>query len=170
MGERKIGLVYGLQVQTAWGPRPSTLLLTDQRSIFFLEGGKRAGLATALGGVAGALLVRGLSAQDQADYEGLDPEKLVVEKEHVSIPHHNLQHLRLRKIGYGASLRVKYTRPDGKIKKLKAQLSAPKEFLRKRKEEGLKRGAAFRAYAERVKEAYEKALPPGMAHRTEWRI
>lgn len=170
LGETKIGLVPGLQVQRAWGPRPSTLLVTDHRSIFFLEGGKGAALVTALVGAAAAGFGGGPSAQDQADYESLDPERLTRERENVTIPHGAVQHLRLRRLGAGASLKIRYATSDGKATKLKAQLMVPGKFWQKMKAEGAKRGEAFRAYMEQVKETYLKALPPSLAHRTEWRI
>ncbi len=160
-----------LQVQRAWGPRPSTLLVTDQRSIFFLEGGKGAYMASALlGAAAASTFVGGATAQDQSDYEKLDPGTLTVEKENVAIPHTALRHLRFRRRGATASLRIRYTLADGKSAKLKAQLVVPGKYWREMKSQGVKRSEAFRAYWERVREAYLNALPPSLAHRTEWRI
>ncbi len=170
MGETKIGVIPGLMIQGAMGPRTYGLLLTDQRSIFVLEKESKALLGGVLGGALGAVIADAAAAEKRIDYEAVDPDRLAAEKKNILIPHASVEWLRLKRLGRSFSLSIKYARPDGKAKRLKAHVLPPKTFLESRKAEGVKGGVARREFAAKVREAYERAFPSHLAHRMEWRL
>jgi hypothetical protein len=168
--ESKVAVVPGLKVTRSISVRTYVLLLTDQRSIFILQKESKAGLGAVLGGAVGAYIAEAMASVRQIDPDNLDPELLAGDVKNISVPHASLQHVKLRKLGRSYKLVLKYDRPGRVSGKLSAQVIPPRAYMRRKKAEGIGGGAARHEFALKVRRAFERALPPSIAHRMEWRI
>jgi len=169
MGENKIALVPRVMMKGAMGPKDYGLLITDQRSIFVLEKASKAAL---LGAIGDALL----SDKKTVDYASEDIGKLAADDSNTVVPHAGIQKLHLKK-GFSSytmsnayTLLVDYVDSAGKSRSLKAFLVPPQEMLETRKAAGVDKKTAIEEYAKSARKAFEQALPPSAAQRTEWDV
>ncbi len=163
MTERKVAVVPHVVVSGALGPREYGILLTDERTIFVLESASKAGLGAVLGGVVGAAVAGGLATRTYVDYEHEDPERLASQEDNIAVPHRALQSLQIKKTLGSHVLRMEYVRPDGKAKKIAAQIVPTQDLFRQGRSTGLKPKEVSADYARKVQEAFRQALPPNMA-------
>jgi len=167
--ETKIGLVPRAIVTGATGGvREYGVLITDKRSIFVLEKGVSAWAS----GAVGAVIASAASTKKTFDYQNASPEELASMAKSVSIQHDSVRRLRLKKGFWRAvpNLLIEYDDPGGKRRKLKALLQPPGELMKQQKKEGMGRKKVLLEYATKVKEAYQKALPPTQSMQAEWQI
>ena len=170
MDETKVALIPNIVLQGAMGPKQYGLLLTDRRSIFVLESAAKVGLGAVLGGVVGAAIAQAAATRERVDYERASLPVLVSNPKNVIVPHDSIQSLGLRwKLG-SYRLRIEYVREDGKEKKLEALVVPPAEQIRENKARGLPAKMGLMAYAERVKLAYQRALPSAVGAKAEWGV
>ncbi len=168
MPERKVAVVPHIVVAGALGPKEYGILLTDERAIFVLERASKAGLAGALGGAVGAAVAGGLADRKYVDYEHEDPERLASDPDNITVPHRAIQSLQMKKTLGSHVLRLEYLRPDGKSKKIAAQVVPTRELFRQGKETGIRPKQVSADYARKVQEAFRQALPPNVAAGAVW--
>jgi hypothetical protein len=70
----------------------------------------------------------------------------------------------------GYSLMIEYLDSDQKKQFLIADTVPPKELVERRKREGIKPKETRRQYAAKSQEVFEKALPPLIAQKAEWKL
>jgi hypothetical protein len=170
MAEEKVGLIPKVVVQDSWGPKEYGILLTNERSIFVLESDSKTGAGYLLGGVVGAAIAAKMSDRKSVDYENTDIETMVRSEKSIAIPHYAIKRLRLKK-GLGTyTLLLEYATAGGKKRKLNASVVPPPEYVKKRKDMGIKQKVAVREYVEKVRDAYSRALPFGIQQKAEWAI
>lgn len=170
MDETKVALIPRVIMAGALGPKEYAILLTDRRSILVLEDASKAGLGAALGGVVGAAIARAASTRREIDYAHADPERLAQDEKNLVISYIAIRRLELRKKLAGYSLLIEYARSDGKLKKVQAAIVPPADHIKSEKARGVPTKATARAYAEHVRDALKKALPPGQAAAAEWSL
>ncbi len=168
MAERKVAVVPHVVVAGALGPREYGILLTDERTIFVLESSSKAGLGAALGGAVGAAVAGGLATRKYVDYEREDPERLAADENNFAVPHRAIQNLQIKKALGSHVLRLEYVRPDGKSKKIAAQIVPTQDLVHQGKAAGLRPRDVSADYARKVQDAFRQALPPNIAARAEW--
>lgn len=168
MPERKIAVIPHVVVAGALGPKEYGVLLTDERSIFVLENASKAGLGAVLGGAVGAAVAGGLATRKYVDYEHDDPERLASDPDNIAVPHGAIQSLQLKRTLASHVLRLEYVRPDGKSKKIAAQIVPTQDLIRQGKATGIRPKEVSADYARRVQEAFRQALPPNVAAGAEW--
>jgi hypothetical protein len=124
------------------------------------------------GAVAGALIAEGAARRRSLDWERKEPSALASDRKNIAVPHAALQRLRLdRSWGtYTYRLRAEYTNPEGKRKKLEFMVIPPRDYVKRRKGEGVTAKGAKREYARQLVTAFRRALPPAVAMRAEWRL
>lgn len=167
--ENKVALIPRVMMKGAMGPKDYGLLITDRRAIFVLEKASKAALLGALGDAL-------LSEKKTFDYAGEDIEKLASDGNNTVVPHESIQKLHLKK-GFSSytmsnayTLLVDYSDPTGKSRSVKAFLTPPQEFLDQKKKEGVDKKTAVEEYARSARKAFERALTPSAASRTEWDV
>lgn len=168
MEERKIGLAPRVMAQGAMGPKEYAVLVTDKRSIFVLELKSKAGIGGVLGGAIGALIASAADSRRILDYENENPEMLASEKGSIAIPHDSLEHVRFKSGTLGNSMHIKYRTEAGKTKKLEVSLVPPSDYIRERKDTGVKGKAAMQEYVNEVQSLFRRALPLTAAAKVEW--
>lgn len=168
MPERKVAVIPHIVVAGALGPREYGILLTDERTIFVLESSSKAGLGAALGGAVGAAVAGGLATRRYVDYEQEDPERLALDPDNIAIPHAAIQSLQLKKTLGSHVLRLEYVRPDGKSKKIAAQVVPTQDLIRRGKQTGIRPKEVSADYVRKVQDAFRQALPPNVAAGAEW--
>jgi hypothetical protein len=166
--ETKIALVPRVVLTGAMGPRDYGLLLTDRRSIFVLETNPKVLLGAVLGGAIGAAVAQSVSSRASVDYHGATPDDLAGRSKSIVVPHDSILRLAFRRKLGGHRLRIEYRREDGKSKTLDSVVVPPAEHLRGSKARGTRPKDATAAYADRVRVAFTRALPPAAAARAEW--
>lgn len=170
MEERKVALIPHVLFQGMAGPKEYSVLLTDQRTIFVLEKSSKALVGFMLGGVIGAAIAESVATRRVIDFENMPVENLVMDPKNLAVPHGSIQRLVMKRKVAGASLRIEYTRPDGKRKKLTAIVTPRADQLKQQKRQGVRKKEARRAYVRQAKEAFERALSAAAASRAEWRL
>lgn len=168
MAERKVAVVPNLVLNGALGPKVYGVLLTDERMIFVLESSSKAGLGAALGGALGAAVAGGLATRKYVDFEHEDPERLAMGEGNFTVAYRSIQTLRITKTLGSHVLRLEYLRPDGRSKKVAAQVVPPQDLVRQGKSTGLRPKEVSADYARRVQDAFRQALPPHVAAAAEW--
>ncbi len=167
--ETKVGLVPRAVMQGSTGSmKEYGVLITDKRSIFVLEKGVSAWAS----GAVGAVIASAAATRKSFDYQNTSPDELAKMEKSITVNHDSIRRLRLKKGFWRAapSLRIEYDTSDGKRKKLKAVLEPPSELMKQKKREGMGRKAVLLEYGEKVKEAYQKALPLTQSTMAEWKL
>lgn len=169
MGENKIGLVPKVIAPGAMGPKEYGLLLTDQRSILVFHKKTNAVLGGAVGGVIGVLVADALTKERTVDYMNTSPEELARDDKNIVIPHGSLKAVRMKRhLGGGYSLRMEYSTPEGKERKVSLTLMVPEELAEQKRAQGIKAKAMADDYAQKVQDALKRALPAGAQQYAEW--
>jgi hypothetical protein len=73
-----------------------------------------------------------------------------------------------RHLGGGYSLRMEYSTPEGKERKMSLTLMVPEELAEQKRAQGIKAKAMADDYAQKVQDALKRALPPGAQQYAEW--
>jgi len=168
MEERKIGLAPRVMAQGAMGPKEYAVLVTDRRSIFVLEFKSKAGIGGALGGMIGAAIASAADSRMSFDYENENPEMLASEKGSIAIPHDSLEHVRFKSGMLGNWMQIEYRSEEGKTKKLGVSLVPPNDYMKEKKDNGVKGKAAMHEYVNEVQSLFRRALPLTAASKVEW--
>jgi hypothetical protein len=166
--ETKIALVPRVVVTGAMGPRDYGLLLTDRRSIFVLETSPKVLVGAVLGGAFGAAVAQSVASRAAVDYHRATPDDLARRPKSIVVPHDSIVRLALRRKLGGHRLRIEYRREDGKAKTLASVVVPPAESLKVSTARGMRPKDAIAAYANRVRTAFVRALPPAAAAKAEW--
>lgn len=143
------------------------LLVTNQSLIFVLEKDSQALLGYYAGGLIGLLVAEAAATRAIVDPNLVDPKVLAENPRNLVVLYSAIHGLRLHVGAIGAILSLGYASPSGPID---AQffLRAPAEYVKRRKREGLRGGAARREYFDRVRAAIASALPAEVLGRAEW--
>jgi hypothetical protein len=168
MDETKLALILRVVTSGAMGVRDYGLLLTDRRSIFVSETDGKVLSGAVLGGAVGAAIAQAATARTSVDYDRASPEDLARRSKSVVVPHASIVRIALRRKLGAHRLRIEYDRGDGKTKKFEAIVLPPDAHVKSNKVRGMKPKAILAAYAENVKQAYQRALPPVAAAKAEW--
>lgn len=168
MDETKIAHIPRVVVQGAMGLREYGLLVTDRRSIFVPETSNKVLLGAMLGGVIGAAIAQAASSPKSVDYDRSAPAALAMDPKSVVVPHEAIRRIAFRRKLGTHQLRIEYVREDGKEKKFAAIVRPPEQHLKQNKARGVKPKQTLAAYADSVRQAYQRALPPAAAAKAEW--
>lgn len=122
------------------------------------------------GAIAGALTAEAAARTRSFDWGRTEASALASDRKNITVPHAALQHLRLERRGGTYRLRTEYTNPKGKRRKLEFVVTPPRDYVKRRKGQGVKRKDAAREYANQLVSAFQGALPPAAAVRAEWRL
>ena len=122
------------------------------------------------GAVVGALIADAAARRRSFDWERTEPSALASDRKNITVPHAALQRLRLERSGGTYRLRTEYTDPKGKRKKLEFVVLPPRDYVKRRKGEGVTAKDAAREYAKQLVSAFQRALPPTAAMRAELRL
>lgn len=167
--ESRVALIPRVMMKGAMGPKDYGLLITDRRSIFVLE---KASVGAVLGAIGDALL----ADRKSVDYAGEEIEKLASDDHNTVVPHESIEKLHLKK-GFSSytmsnayTLLIDFKDGRGKSRSVKAFLTPTAEFLDRKKSEGVDKKRATEEYAMSARKAFEQALSPSAASRTEWDV
>ena len=122
------------------------------------------------GAAVGALIADAAARRRSLDWERTEPSDLALNRKNITVPHAALQRLRLERSGSTYRLRTEYTDPKGKRKKLEFVVLPPRDYVKRRKGEGVTAKDARREFAKQLVSAFQAALPPDVAIRTEWQL
>jgi TPP-dependent 2-oxoacid decarboxylase len=145
----------------AMGPKEYGVLLTDRRTIFVLERVSKAALV----GVIGDALI---TDKKSVDYSGDDLEKLASDEKNITIQHHDIERIKMKKSLTSYTLVIEHKGVARKRKNVKAYLVPPQELVNEKTKSGMKKKQVIEEYAKSVKRAFEAALPPMVAEEGEW--
>jgi len=164
--EMKIGVIPKVVVQGAFGPKEYGILLTNKRTLFVQSSPNKA-KATAWFGLVGGLIADSLKPDEAVDYAGADIEELRKDSNNISVRHEKLTRLLLKKGIGGYSLRMEYE-IKGKPHKVVANIVPPDDLIKQGKQEGASGGDIKKEYVEKIRLAFERAMPPEAAQKIEW--
>jgi hypothetical protein len=145
-----------------------SILLTDQYTIFVQER-KASDIAGFLGGSIGAMVARAVADKKCLDYDKVRVEELIQNVDNITIPHSGIRGIKMEKKldGY-FHLIVDYGIGSDFKERLSVKLVPPDERMKAAKSEGVDKRTVIEDYARKVKEAFEKALPPSAAQHATW--
>lgn len=167
MEERRVAAIPHVNISGAMGVREYGIMLTDQRTIFaLLKEVKMTGAI--LGGAIGHALATSMAKERHVDLENTSPEQLAAKPDSIIVPHDSVDSIRFKKSVGTYYVQIKYKDFRGKKKKLNVAIVPTSEYLKKRKEEGVKRKEVLEQYSANVENAYRKALPLTVALNTRW--
>lgn len=122
------------------------------------------------GAAVGALIAEAAVRRRSFDWERTEPSALASDRKNITVPHAALQRLRLERSSGTYRLRAEYTNPKGKQKKLEFVVIPPRDYVKRRKGQGVTAKDVKREYAKQLVSAFQGALPPAAAKRAEWRL
>jgi len=122
------------------------------------------------GAAVGALIAEAGARRRSLDWERTEPSALALDRKNITVQHAALQSLGLKRSGGTYRLRMEYTNPKGKRKKLEFVVLPPRDYVKRRKGEGATGKDATREFAKQLVSVFQGALPPDAAMRAEWRL
>jgi len=157
-GPAAVGMLLGTLVGVV-----AVFALNDTRSVLWL------GWLLLCGGI-GASLSGTLGARRRVDLARGSPADLAAPKDSITVTHDRIRSIQIVKRGWGYRLHLAFQGSRGNEITLVAAVLPPVEYIRQRRAVGMPRAEIFREYGVKVRQAFERALPPEAARERRWEV
>ncbi len=166
--EKCVGFIPHVNVLELTGTKQYAVYLTNRRAVFVLTKLTHENAGFLLGGYLGAALAAGLAQPRPLPGGDTDPDALSAAPGSLTIMHSAIRELMTTKTFTRWELYIEYEDPEGKTKKLWADVRPALAVANERQRQGERWKDIHLGYARDAQTAYRNALPPEVLDRVDW--